>query len=106
MYLPCTFGLMSTASGSMRAILLTLHVNVAPNSSRVICISSKLLPVPAPVSVIVDELVAEMEQFIFLDKHVSRERGKERNNTSYICILKDRARLKQSVFRNMHDKKL
>lgn len=64
MYLPCTSGLISMVSGSTRAILLTLHVNVAPNSFRVICISSKLLPVPNPVSVMVDELVAEMEQYI------------------------------------------
>ena len=56
--------LMSTVSGSTSAILLTLHVNVAPNSSRVICISSKLLPVPIPVSVTVLEFVAKIEYFL------------------------------------------
>lgn len=69
MHSPCTSSLISTVSGSMRAILLTLHVNVAPNSSRVICISSKLLPVPILPLVIVDELVAEIKQFISLDQY-------------------------------------
>jgi len=60
-YLPCISGLISTVNGSINAILLTLHVNVAPNSFLVIFMTSKLLLVPIP-SVTVDELIPEMDR--------------------------------------------
>lgn len=57
-HLPWTSSLMSTARGSTRAVLLTLHVKVVLSSSRVICICSKLLAFPIPLSAIVVELDA------------------------------------------------
>lgn len=58
-HLPWTSSLMSTVRGSTRAVLLTLHVKVVLSSSRVICICSKLLAFPIPLSAIVVKLDAE-----------------------------------------------